>query len=413
MEARIAAVTAALALAVAHAQEVVKKVAQAAAIAVQEPATAVPVAISDGYNSAMPKRRIIFIVTQDCQLRCNYCYLIGKNNVGKMTWETAKEIVDFLMSLPIAKEDPVFEFIGGEPLLEIDLISRISDYLVEKMKEKNHSWLDSYQFRFTTNGLNYSSDKVQRYIKKYRDHIAVQISIDGDKKKHDMNRKFVTGEGSYDKLLPNVNLWVKQFGKEAMSMTVISHGDLPYLSESVIHLITLGIKSIVVSMVVEDVWQEGDDKIFEKELMIIADYIIDHRLWNDVTISSFQQDLGEKEKYEHIQPCGLPAFTFDYKGNIYTCLRFVSYSLRSKSPRIIGNIATGLDYNKLRPLMAFDRESSYPEKCLKCEISSGCRWCPAENYDSSATGTIFNRTTTVCELHKANVRVKNYFWNKI
>ena len=361
----------------------------------------------------MSKRRVVFIVTQDCQLRCNYCYLIGKNKAGKMTWETAKQIADYLMSLPVVEDEAIFDFIGGEPMLEIDLISRISDYLVTSMKERNHPWLSNYSFRFTTNGLNYSSDKVQEYVKKYKDRLSVQISLDGTKRKHDLNRKYANGKGSYDDLRPNLRLWGEQFKDKATSYMVVSHDDLPYLSESVIHLITIGIKNIVVSLVVEDVWKEGDGELFEKQLMEIADYVIDNRLWNKLTISPFDENIGKPNKEEHIYPCGNPMYVFDSKGNIYTCVRFVDFSLRSKKPRIIGTIQNGIDINKLRPLLSFDRESCYPEKCLNCEIESCCRWCPAENYDASSSGTIFQRTTTVCQLHKANVRVNNYFWNKI
>lgn len=361
----------------------------------------------------MSKRRVVFIVTQECQLRCNYCYLVGKNNRGKMTWETAKQIADFLMSLPVVENEVIFDFIGGEPLLEIELMTKISDYLVKRMKEIDHPWLNNYSFRFTTNGLNYFSHKVQEYIVKYKDRLSVQISIDGTKRKHDLNRKFSNGEGSYDQLLPNVKLWLEQFGNKATSFTVISHEDLPYLSESLIHQIELGIKKIGASLVVEDIWKNGDDAIFEKELMKVADYIIENRLWNSFTLSLFTKELGSKEKEDHIFPCGNPMYVFDSKGKIYTCVRFVDFSLRDKAHRVIGNVYTGIDYNKIRPFLSFSRKSCYPSKCLECNVSTGCRWCPAENYDSSNTGTIFQRTTTVCQLHKANVRIKNYFWNRI
>lgn len=361
----------------------------------------------------MSKRRVVFIVTQDCQLRCNYCYLINKNNNKKMTWKSAKKIADFLLSLPVIDDTVIFDFIGGEPLIEIGLISRISDYLVSEMKRLNHPWIDNYSFRFTTNGLLYSNSRVQEYIEKYKNCLSIQISIDGTKRKHDLNRIFPNGTGSYDKLLPNVKLWIKQFGENARTFMVISHEDLPYLSESVIHHLKLGIKDIYISLVVEDVWKNTDDIIFEKELMIVADYVIDNRLWNTISLSPFRLELGLPETDEHIYPCGTPMYVFDADENIYTCVRFVNYSLREKNARIIGNIREGIDYNKMRPLLAFDRESCYPKQCIKCEISSCCRWCPAENYDSSLTGTIYQRTTTVCKLHKANVRVKNYYWNKI
>lgn len=330
-----------------------------------------------------------------------------------MTWEIAKKIVDFLMSLPVSENEAIFDFIGGEPFLEIDLIHKISDYLVKVMQKQQHPWLKKHSFRITTNGLTYSSAKVQDYIIKYRDRLEIQISIDGTKRKHDFNRRFANGDGSYDMLLPNVKLWIEQFRDEAKPFMVISHEDLPYLSESIIHLISLGLFDINVSLVVENVWKKGDDKVFENELMKVADYLINNRLWNKIIVSPFRKEVGAPEENDHIYPCGNLMYVFDAHGNIFTCVRFVNYSLRSKSPRIIGHIQTGIDENKLRPLLAFDRESCYPSKCINCEIASCCRWCPAENYDSSESGTIYQRTTTVCELHKANVRVKNYYWNRI
>ena len=392
------------------AQVAVIAVAQVVAMAAQVAATVHPASTC---NFIMAKRRIVFIVTQDCQLRCNYCYLVGKNKEGKMTWGTAKSIVDFLMSLPVVENEVVVDFIGGEPLLEIDLISRVCGYFVESMKKRNHLWLNNYSFRFTTNGLAYSSNKVQEYVKKYKDRLSVQLSLDGTKRKHDINRVYKNGKGSYDNILPNVKLWIKQFEERAVSFMVISHEDLPFLAESVIHLVELGIKEIATNLVVEDVWKENDAAIFEKELMTIANYLIDNKLWNEVKISSFDSGIGKPQDDEHLYPCGNPMYVFDANGDIYSCVRFVSFSLREKASRKIGTIEDGIDRNKLRPFLSFDKESCYPPQCLNCEIASGCRWCPAENYDASELGTIFQRTTTVCALHKANVRVKNFFWNKI
>ena len=45
--------------------------------------------INDGWQSGMSKN-ITFIVTEDCQLSCKYCYLVGKNNKEKMSWNIAK-----------------------------------------------------------------------------------------------------------------------------------------------------------------------------------------------------------------------------------------------------------------------------------------------------------------------------------
>ena len=38
---------------------------------------------------------ITFCVTEECNLRCKYCYLIHKNSFKKMSFETAKKAVDY------------------------------------------------------------------------------------------------------------------------------------------------------------------------------------------------------------------------------------------------------------------------------------------------------------------------------
>ena len=105
--------------------------------------------------------------------------------------------------------------------------------------------------------------------------------------------------------------------------------------------------------------------------------------------------------------------SIDSHGNFYTCLRFAQYSLRSKQARYIGNVKDGINYNLLRPFYIIDELSQSPLKCQMCDVATGCRWCPAENYDASSTSTIFERSTAICKMHKARVRAKNYYWNKL
>jgi hypothetical protein len=65
----------------------------------------------------------------------------------------------------------VWDFIGGEPFLEIDLIDSICDYIKMEMFRRNHHWFNSYRLNFTTNGINYHEKKIQDFIKKNRDHV--------------------------------------------------------------------------------------------------------------------------------------------------------------------------------------------------------------------------------------------------
>lgn len=116
------------------------------------------------HNQAFMEKTITFIVTKDCQLACKYCYLVGKNNKERMPFDIARQAIDYIFSHPeLFPEDGVFfDFIGGEPFLEIELIEKICDYITLRMYEIKHRWLDSHMFVFTTNGINYSSEKVDR-----------------------------------------------------------------------------------------------------------------------------------------------------------------------------------------------------------------------------------------------------------
>ena len=150
-------------------------------------------------------KTITFIVTKDCQLACKYCYLVGKNSNERMTVETAKQAVDFFLSQDFKEDSVIWEFIGGEPFLEIDLIDEVSDYIKFRMYELNHRWFDSYRFSFSTNGINYADEKVQSYITKNREHLSIGITIDGTKQKHDLNRVYKGSErGSYRDVVKNI-----------------------------------------------------------------------------------------------------------------------------------------------------------------------------------------------------------------
>ena len=103
----------------------------------------------------------------------------------------------------------------------------------------------------------------------------------------------------------------------------------------------------------------------------------------------------------------------DAAGNFYPCTRFAAYSLRDKEPIIIGNVNDGIDKNLLRPFLTLDRTTQSPQKCIDCEVASGCAWCQGENYDAADSDTIFQRSTAICKMHKARVRANNYYWNKL
>lgn len=363
-------------------------------------------------------REITFIVTKDCQLACKYCYLVGKNTKERMSWDVAKKTIDYVLDNEkyFNEDSVIWDFIGGEPFLEIDLIEKICDYIKIELFRRNHKWFNSYRFNFSTNGINYQSEKVQRFIKKNIEHLSVTITIDGTETLHDTNRVYKkTGKGSYNDVVKSIPLYLTQFPVAATKVTITT-SNIKYIKESVLHLFSIGIHDVNINCVFEDVWKEGDDYKFEKELIELADEIIDNKLYINNTCSFFWEYLGKPmdKELDNTNWCGAGnMLAVDASGNFYPCTRFAQFSLRSKKALIVGNVNDGLDFNKLRPLLTLDRCTQSPLECINCEVASGCAWCQGENYDAADTPTVYQRATAICKMHKARVRANNYYWNKL
>ncbi|MBS5527058.1 MAG: radical SAM peptide maturase, CXXX-repeat target family [Prevotella sp.] len=384
---------------------------------------------SSEWNGGLAKS-ITFIVTKDCQLACKYCYLVGKNTKERMSWDVAKQAIDYILGHEeeFKEESVIWDFIGGEPFLEIDLIDKICDYLKTEMYRLNHHWFNSYRFSFSTNGINYHTEKVQNFIKKNYEHLSIGITIDGTRRKHDLNRIWKTPDmergimskpdeehGSYDDVVRNIPLWLEQFPGAGTKVT-ISSADIPYIMESVLHLYSLGIHEVNINCVFENVWKEGDDKLLEEQLMQLADAIIDREYYKDYACSFFSESIGKPmdPELENNNWCGAGRMlAVDAAGLFYPCTRFAQYSLREKKAWVIGNVRDGINKNRLRPFLTLDRCTQSPQECIGCEVASGCAWCQGENYDAACTDTIYQRSTAICKMHKARVRANNYYWNKL
>ncbi|MEG0051347.1 MAG: radical SAM peptide maturase, CXXX-repeat target family [Terrisporobacter sp.] len=373
--------------------------------------------ISKGWEgNGKTMKSITLCVTEDCNLACTYCYMVGKNKKNKLSFEMAKKCVDHILEdrNEFNSDSVVWDFIGGEPFLEIDLIDRICNYIKQKMFLLDHPWFSSYRFSFSSNGILYDTPKVQDFIRKNKEHISIGLSVDGNETKHNKSRIYPDGRGSYSDVVRNVPLWIKQFPGSSTKAT-FSHDDLPYLKDSIINLWDLGIKIVSANVVFEDVWQDGDEEIFEQQLKELADYIIKHKLWNDYSVRFFDSNIGlpliEEEKKKNY--CGAGTMlAIDCNGNFFPCIRFLDFSLCNKSGRNIGNVDSGINKDKVRSFKALSLSSQSKTECINCEVATGCAWCTGANYDFSDTDTIYQRSTYICKMHKANVRANQYFWKK-
>lgn len=349
-------------------------------------------------------KTITFVITEDCSLACNYCYITGQNKTNHMNLELAKAAVDFVLSSSpdVMPEDSViWDFVGGEPCLEIELIDQITDYIKLQMYKLSHRWLGDHRFSFTSNGTLYDSTLVQKYIMKNYNCIGVGLSVDGNQIKHDQQR--------------NVPLWLKQFPNGSIKVA-FSSDDLKCLKDGIISLWGLGIKDVNANVVFKNLWKHDADFLLETQLMELADYIIDNDLWSTHNCSFFSDKIGYPLTKERISQnwCGAgKMLAIDYQGDLYPCMRFVEYSLNRRDSYVIGNIYEGLDQNKLEAFYALNANGQSKQFCLDCQVASGCAWCHGLNYDEAPFDTIYERSIYICKMHKARVRSNEYYWAKL
>ena len=327
---------------------------------------------------------ITFCVTEECNLRCRYCYMVHKNSFRRMTFEVAKRAIDYLLEYPFESDCVQWDFIGGEPTLEMELIDKISDYIKIRMFETNHKWFDHYIFSVGTNGILYDSELVQRYISKNRYHVSFGITIDGTKLKHDLQRVFPNGQGSYELVEKNVALWKKQFPNASTKVTFASE-DLCMLKESIVHLWNLGLNVIPANIVYEDVWKPGDAEIYEQQLIELADYIIENRLWADHSVRFFDPNIGlplSKCQKEH-NYCGTgKMIAIDCTGDFFPCIRFLDFCMPDEeTPRLkSGDIHNGINRDIVAAFENLSLNVVNDGECADCPIASGCFTCTGNSY---------------------------------
>lgn len=392
-----------------------------------------PLEYNNYINLLFPKeqhksiRSITFQVTDACNLCCSYCYQFNKGT-HVMSFETAKKFIDYIFDCRYQLNSPfyigntlglIIEFIGGEPFLQIDLIDQITEYWEKKFAENpEDSWALFHVYNFSSNGTLYFTNKVQKYLKKYDGRVSVGITVDGCQELHDNCRLFLNGKGSYDLAISAALDQLNNYNNESTKIT-ISPDNVKYLFKGFKNMVELGFTVIHANCVFEDVWNKEAVQIYYSQLKLIAEYIKNNQLNNKIYFIIFDaknyNPLSEDRKKRGWCGTSNNMFALDYKGNIYTCIRFMESSL-SQKPGIIGNINHGIGYTNqekdfLKQLKNFTCENIFTKECLECPIAGNCSYCPGSCYEQ--TGELKSRPKTICNNIKAQALATLYYYKLI
>ena len=127
-----------------------------------------------------------------CNLRCKYCFADeGEYNghKGKMSLETAKKAIDYVVKRSGPRKNIEIDLFGGEPTMMMDTIKEIIAYA----RENEAKWNKRIRFTMTTNAT-LLTDEMMDYMDKELENII--LSIDGRKEVNDKVRIRFDGKGS-------------------------------------------------------------------------------------------------------------------------------------------------------------------------------------------------------------------------
>lgn len=369
-------------------------------------------------------KNVTFVVTEKCNLACTYCYETHKTNT-RMSREVAKNAVDLLFDQEKIKDyydlqrtpGIILDFIGGEPLLEIDLMDFIVEYFKFKAFEADHPWQYNYMISISSNGTLYLSKKVQQFLKRNPGRVSLTISIDGDKDLHDACRVYRNGKGSYDIVERSVKQWVKDNDGRVQTKSTIAPANIQYMVKSFKHLFeNLGVVGGLSNWVYEKGWKASDATLGYKNLTELADWLLTDENYKKYFLSYFDDKIGKARTNDN-NYCGGNGemLAFSAAGKATPCLRFLKYTLERNEEQTCGDVWNGLeskaDNEWLNRLKDITMSSQSPPKCQACPVTTGCGGCTAYNYDY--TGDPNKKATFSCKMHRCRVLANVYYWNKL
>ena len=137
------------------------------------------------------------LTTTCCNANCEYCYEKGVTP-QTLSIHTADEIVSYITERSKDKKRITLTWFGGEPLLNVEIIT----YIMLKLKEHNSN--KHIITSMTTNG-SLVDDKIVELAKSTWNLERIQITFDGMEKRHDEIKNYNNKKYGFKQTISNVH----------------------------------------------------------------------------------------------------------------------------------------------------------------------------------------------------------------
>jgi uncharacterized protein len=343
-----------------------------------------------------PLRKLELVVTEDCNLRCDYCWVTKRGEY--MNWETAREAIDYLLFESAAEPRLQITFFGGEPLLAWDLVAKAVEYgsLRARKAGKTIGW------SITTNGTLLQEDMV-RFA--HANGFNFLLSLDGVGGRHDLHRRFPNGGGSFERAAAALPLLRRHMGWIGARMTV-NPDTCEGLSTDVRALTRLGVNQFIIGVNPDATWTADRIRSLEHEWIGILDMYVSLRSagW-PIRMTCFERCDEEAVQAATSWGCeaGRDKVAVTPDGQIYACSRFLGDDGMRARGRLGALDAGIIAEDNLHHITDSRDEIRY--RCRTCALRDKCTGgCPATNL--SATGSLYVSPLVDCRLGRFWERMK-------
>ena len=340
-------------------------------------------------------------VAHTCNLNCEYCFASQGKYHGEralMSYEVGKRALDFLIENSGNRHNLEVDFFGGEPLMNFEVVKKLVEYARKQEKIYNKN----FRFTLTTNGL-LINDEIIDFVNKEMSNVV--LSLDGRKEVHDHLRKTITGEGSYDIIIPKFKKLVEaRKGKNYYIRGTFTHNNVDFLKD-ILHMADLGFKELSMEPVVcapnePYALTEQDLPIIKEQYELLAKEMIKRDSENNgFTFYHYMLDLTHGPCiYKRISGCGSGTeyLAVTPWGDLYPCHQFVGDEKFK-----LGDIYNGITNTKVRDEFKLCNAYARPE-CKDCWAKLYCSGgCAANSYH--ATGSVLGTYKYGCELLKKRI----------
>ncbi len=346
-----------------------------------------------------------FIVTEDCNFNCIYCY--KKKNKIYITGSIIEKSIEFFF--PYLSKDCYINFYGGEPLLAFDKIKKII-YILEsknkKLKKKIH-------YSITSNG-SLIDNKILKFLNQYK--FSLMLSFDGFAQ--DILRK----KGSFEQTVSIINKTLNYPQIKLETNSVFTQKTVENILKSISFIIDLGVPQTNISFNTVEAWNKTSINKLKKELTKLSNYLYLHyKKTGSISLNNFKDDF---EKGIFQCAAGKDRMALTPHGNIWGCYLFSDYFQgKEKTSEYLKYSFGNLDffiknhktvyqkilsnYSKLRT----DYFWTSDRFCMLCDNIEECRICPM---DSAFSGSIIGKVTQcTCQINKILLKEKKLFWQRI